>query len=209
MHRASGRAAQLESGALAPVVWVPSANSSAPRRSFVITYMHVCMIISRRADSTKRGASEANRDLALPVMNGKARLPNSEYTARPWRIHEITPDFRREDVWALPASGTRYEFLALVQGFADGDLSQGSWLAHALWSIRWKVGALLGWDETETGLGERVPTLRQRLPDDLLEAPGPSFESLPFTSLYLIEDAFAAEIANSTMHGVMHLSWVP
>jgi len=142
-------------------------------------------------------------------MNGKARLPNSEYTARPWRIHEITPDFRLEDVWALPASGTRDEFLALVQGFADGDLSQGSRLAQALWSIRWKVGKLLGWDETETGLGERVPTLRQRLPDDLLEAPGPSFESLPFTSLYLIEDEFAAEIANSTMHGVMHLSWVP
>jgi hypothetical protein len=141
-------------------------------------------------------------------MNGKARLPNSEYTARPWRIHEITPDFRLEDVWALPASGTKDEFLALVKGFADGDLSQGSWLAQALWSIRWKVGELLGWDETETGLGERVPTLRRRLPDDLLDAPGPNFESLPFTSLYLIEDEFAAEIANSTMHGVMHLGWV-
>jgi len=28
---------------------------------------------------------------------------------------------------------------------------------------------------------------------------------LPFTSLYLLDDEFAAEIANRTMHGVMHV----
>ena len=93
-------------------------------------------------------------------------------------------------------------------GFAAGDPSRGPWLARALWTIRWKVGELLGWDEAETGLGGRVPTLRQRLPEDLLDAPGPDFDTLPFTSLYLIEDEFAAEIANRTMHGIMHLSSV-
>jgi hypothetical protein len=30
-----------------------------------------------------------------------------------------------------------------------------------------------------------------------------------FSSLYLLEDEFAAEIANRTVHGVMHLGWVP
>jgi hypothetical protein len=136
------------------------------------------------------------------------RLPNSAHTSRPWRIHEITPDFRLEDVWALPVHGERSDFPALVQGFAAGDPSQGSWLARALWATRWKVGELLGWDEAQAGLEERVPTLRQRLPEDLLDAPGPGFDTLPFTSLYLIEDEFAAEIANRTMHGVMHLSCV-
>ena len=77
-----------------------------------------------------------------------------------------------------------------------------------LWSIRWKLGGLLGWDEAGSGLGERVPTLRERLPADLLAAPGPDFDTLPFTSLYLLEDEFAAEIANRTVHGVMHLSLV-
>jgi hypothetical protein len=141
-------------------------------------------------------------------MNGQAQLPDSAHTSRPWRIHEIAPDFRLEDVWTLPARGEESDFPALVQGFAAGDPSRGSWLARALWSIRWKVGELLGWDEAETGLGERVPTLRQRLPQDLLDAPGPAFDALPFTSLYLIENEFAAEIANRTMHGVMHLGWV-
>jgi hypothetical protein len=142
-------------------------------------------------------------------MKEQARLPNSAHTSRPWRVHEITPDFRLEDVWALPAHGEESDFPALVQGFTAGDPSQGSSrLARALWAIRWKVGELLGWDETETGLGARVPTLRQRLPGDLLDAPGPGFDTLPFTSLYLIENEFAAEIANRTMHGVMHLGWV-
>ena len=50
---------------------------------------------------------------------------------------------------------------------------------------------------------------RGRLPADLRAAPGPDFQALPFSSLYLLDDEFAAEIANRTMHGVLHLGWVP
>jgi hypothetical protein len=53
-----------------------------------------------------------------------------------------------------------------------------------------------------------VTTLRERLPDDLRATAGPEFETLPFTSLYMTDDEFAAEIANQTMHGVLHLGWV-
>ena len=54
-----------------------------------------------------------------------------------------------------------------------------------------------------------MPTLHDRLPRDLREAPsGPHFDALPFTSLYLLDDEFAAEIANRTTHGIMHLGWV-
>ena len=48
------------------------------------------------------------------------------------------------------------------------------------------------------------------MPADLREASsGPEFDALPFDSLFLTDDEFAAEIANQTMHGVMHLGWVP
>jgi hypothetical protein len=78
-----------------------------------------------------------------------------------------------------------------------------------LWAIRWKLGELLGWDSPESGLGGRVRTLRDRLPADLRDAPsGPQLSSLPFRPLYLLDDEFAAEIANKTMHGVMHIGWV-
>jgi hypothetical protein len=139
------------------------------------------------------------------------RLPSSAHTSRPWRIHELTRDFRLEDVWALPTPGGPDDFPHLVRGIASGDPSRGSSrAARTLWAIRWKVGALLGWDGPETGLGSRVPTLRNRLPVDLRDGPsGPDFEALPFTSVYLIDDEWAAEIANRTVHGVMHVGWVP
>jgi hypothetical protein len=142
------------------------------------------------------------------MRRGQARLPDSAHICRPWRIHEISSGFRVEDVWALPVRGDRSDFYALVQGFAAGDPLRGSRLARALWTIRWKIGELLNWDEPQAGPGKRAPTLRDRLPEDLLEAPRPDFGTLPFTSLYLIEDEFAAEIANRTVHGVVHLSWV-
>ena len=137
------------------------------------------------------------------------RLPNTAHTSRPWRIHEIARDFRLEDVWALPTPGGQDDLHRLVQQIAAGDPSR-SWsgAARALWTLRWKVGELLGWDRPDAGLGSRVPTLRDRLPADLRDAPsGPDFD--PFTSLYLLDDEFAAEMANRTVHAVMHLGWVP
>jgi hypothetical protein len=138
------------------------------------------------------------------------RLPNTAHTARPWRIHELTADFRLEDVWALPTPGGQNDFPRLVQDITSGDPSQGrSRAARTLWAIRWRLGDLLGWDGRDAGIGSRVPTLRDRLPADLRNTPpGPAFDALPFTSLYLTDDEFAAEIANRTMHGVMHLGWI-
>ena len=139
------------------------------------------------------------------------KLPNSAHTSRPWRIHELTPDFRLEDVWELPGRGGPDDFPRLVRLIASADPSRGSSrAARTLWAIRWKLGELLGWDGPDAGIGSRVPTLHDRLPADLRDAPsGPDFAALPFTSLYLLDDEFAAEIANRTVHAVMHLGWVP
>jgi hypothetical protein len=139
------------------------------------------------------------------------RLPNTAHTSRPWRIHELTRDFRLEDVWALPTPGGPDDFPRLVQLTASLDPSRGSSrAARTLFAIRWKVGELLGWDDQDTGLGSRVPMLRDRLPADLRGgSPLPDFDALPFSPLYLLDDEWAAEIANRTVHGVMHLGWVP
>jgi len=138
------------------------------------------------------------------------RLPNAAHTSQPWRIHELTPDFRLEDVWELPGTGGPGDFPRLVEMIAATDPAQGSSrAARTLWAIRWKLGELFGWDDPDAGLGGRVATLRERLPADLRDGPsGPEFDALPFSSLYLIEDEFAAEIANRTVHGVMHLGRV-
>jgi hypothetical protein len=156
--------------------------------------------------------------MAVTLIRGSAHrsnltaiLPDTAHTSRPWRIHEIARDFRLEDVWALPTPGGPDDFPRLVQQFASADPSQSlPGAARALWRLRFKIGERLGWDDQDDGVGSSVPKLRDRLPADLRDAPpGPEFDSLPFASLYLLEDEWAAEIVNRTMHGVMHLSWVP
>jgi hypothetical protein len=139
------------------------------------------------------------------------RLSDTAHTSRPWRIHELARDFRIEDVWALPTPGGPDDFPRLVQGFASADpLQSPSGAVRNLFAIRANVGELLGWDRPDAGLGSRVPTLRDRLPADLRDGPsGPEFDALPATPLYLLDDEWAAEVANRTVHGVLHLGWVP
>lgn len=140
--------------------------------------------------------------------DGRMRLPATAHTSRPWRIHELTPDFHLEDVWALPTPGNQGDLPRLVAQIASNDFPRGApLLVRVLWAARWKLGALLGWDRPEAGLDARVTTLRDRLPPDLRDAP-PAPEIEPFTPLYLLEDEYAAEIANRTVHAVLHLGWV-
>jgi hypothetical protein len=150
------------------------------------------------------------------------RLPDTAHTSRPWRIHELTPEFRLEDVWALPTPGGPDDFPRLVGLIASGNASRDSkGAARALWVIRLKLGQILGWDgpdagpDPDVGPGSDVGpgpdrlSLRGRLPADLRDLPpGPDFRALPFTPLYLTADEFAAEIINRTVHGVLHLGWV-
>jgi hypothetical protein len=140
-----------------------------------------------------------------------SRLPESAHTSRPWRIHEVAPDFRLEDVWLLPGRVEGGDFHRLVEVIMSMDPAQSSSLAvRALFALRLKLGELLGWDHAETGIGGRVPTLRGRLPQDLRDGPaGPEPGELPFMPLYLTDDEFAAEVANETMHGLVHLGRVP
>jgi hypothetical protein len=48
------------------------------------------------------------------------------------------------------------------------------------------------------------------MPADLRDAPADlDFAALPFRLLYLLDDEWAAEIANGKMRGVLHVGWVP
>lgn len=139
------------------------------------------------------------------------RLPRTTHTDRPWRIHEIAGDFRVEDVWELPTPGGPDDLARLVEQFEKGWGDHGaSPVVRALFAVRWKLGALFGWDGPAGGIGGRVPSLRDRLPEDLRGSAGdPGSGSSPFTAVYRTHDEWALETANRTMHGVLHIGWVP
>jgi len=138
------------------------------------------------------------------------RLAHSAHTSQPWRIHDLTQDFRVEDVWELPCRGGRQDFSGLVQMIASQDASKSpSRAVRALFAVRSQLGAMLGWDDPAAAARFGTQSLHNRLPVDLQRATPPDFRGPPFTPLYLLDDEFAAELANRTVHGVLHLGWIP
>jgi hypothetical protein len=149
------------------------------------------------------------------------RLPKTAHTSRPWRVHEFTGDFELEDVWELPTPGGPNDLARVVQLAVT--LSAGyeyPAIVRALFALRWKLGKVFGWDEADTSVGERVPSLRERLPDDLLEGfRGPDLHAVPgradvdgppiFVSIYQTDDEWVTEYASKTVHSLMHIGWVP
>lgn len=140
------------------------------------------------------------------------------HEAHPWVIGAIAHDFRLLDVWALPAEGGDDEFDSLVDVMTSLDPTEAGGASRALFWIRLRLGALLGWDDaskkhripgaTETTLGERLPEELRGSADDT--RPGDALRRVGagFVPLYRTEDEWAAEISNDTVHGVLHLAWV-
>ena len=138
------------------------------------------------------------------------KLPSSAHTSQRWRVHDIAPDFRLEDVWSLPTLEHDDDLHRLVELIVAFDPAQStSFTVRTLFAARWKLGKWFGWDARDKSVGGAQPSLRERVPADLRAHPGPAFDALPFTSLYETDDEFAAEIANRTMHGVLHVGRVP
>jgi hypothetical protein len=140
------------------------------------------------------------------------RLPNSEHLSRHWRIEEIAPEFRLEDVWALPATGGAGDFARLLELMGSLDPANGGSLAtRVLFSIRFRLGGWLGWDDRGAQLpipGDGETTLRARLPEDLRGTADPGRGPSRFTPLYRTDEEWAAEISNRTVHAIMHLVWI-
>jgi hypothetical protein len=149
---------------------------------------------------------------------GGMKLPKTAHTSRPWRIHELTDDFKLEDVWKLPTPGGPDDLPRFVQMFTTpGD---DPCLLRAVFVLRWQLGKLFGWDKPDSGVGERVRSLRERLTTDLREeSRGPDLRAVPgrkatdgppiFSSVYQTHDEWAAEFSNKTVHAVLHIGWVP
>src|SRR5437762_2582529 len=152
------------------------------------------------------------------------RLPNAAHESRPWRIREIAPDFRLEDVWALPVQGGAEDFQTLLELVVSSDPANAESLpTRVLWRVRDRLGKWFGLDRIAAPIdsgpddaagklpipGTNETSLTARLPDDLRNtAADLAFDSLPFAPLYRTDVEFAAEVSNQTVHGVMHLAWV-
>ena len=151
-------------------------------------------------------------------MDG-SRLADAAHEQHPWLIAGIAPDFQLLDVWRLPAQGGREDFASLIEIMTSLDPARGdSKLAGALFRLRLRLGEIFGWDDPSSDLavpGRSETTLSARIPAALRESVAsrdgerPSIGSTSFTPLYRTAEEWAAELSNRTVHGVVHLAWVP
>ncbi len=152
------------------------------------------------------------------------RIPNVAHESRPWRIHDVVPDFRLEDVWALPVHGGAEDFQGLLEMTISANPADAESLpTRVLWGGRDRLGSWFGLGRISAPIesgphgaagnlaipGQEETSLAGRLPNDLRgTAADLHFDSLPLASLYRTDIEFAAELSNQTVHSVMHLAWV-
>lgn len=148
------------------------------------------------------------------------RIPNERHLAESLRVHELLPDFELEDVWELPeVVGGREEFdqVVAMSLAADPTSGGGNPVSRFLWWVRDLLGRWFGLgeisDARNAGLpipGEDETSIVPRLPADLRgSVDGLRHEHVPFVPVYRTANEYAAEISNATVHGVLHLSWIP
>lgn len=137
------------------------------------------------------------------------KLASTEHTRRHWRIEELTHEFRLEDVWVVADGIECGDFAPFVAGIVTYDpLHSASKIVRALFAARARIGRWLGLDAPAPGASPDGPSLRSRMATDLSTSATPAFTAVPFRSLYLTDDEFAAEAANRTVHGILHLGCV-
>ncbi len=148
------------------------------------------------------------------AYNSWMRLANAAHEAHSWLIAKIVPDFELLDVWRLPAKGEREEFGELVELVTSMNPQRSaSRAARALFALRFRMGALLGWDDEAKRLpipGCVETTLSDRVPVELRDTTTPpiAVSAATFVPIYRTDEEWAAEISNGTVHAVLQLGWV-
>ncbi|MDT5151775.1 MAG: hypothetical protein QOI01_3508 [Mycobacterium sp.] len=143
------------------------------------------------------------------MLISTTRLPGASFAARPWRIKEFVHDFDVLDVWALPTPGGRDDFGRLTATVTSFDPAHASPVVRALFAIRRALGRMFSLDGPTDGIDSRITGLQAQLPEDLRNSFPADASTGPFSPLYATADEAALQIANRTVHGVVHLGWVP
>jgi len=142
------------------------------------------------------------------------RIDPRAHRQHDWKVEEIAPDFALIDAWMLPVVGAQADFAEVQAMFREWDPAQdeGSWISRALFSLRLKLGALLGWDDPTAALpipGCTETSLRSRLAPGEASAEATGGAGPEFSPVFETDREFASEISNSTVHAVLHVGWVP
>lgn len=142
------------------------------------------------------------------------RINKEEHLKHAWRVHELLPDLRIEDVWLLPVEMEPDEAIgelnaAFVQAL-EKTSSKG--LAGWLFRFRFFLGKVFGWENAEKA--------KELLPEGSIRARYAVKEGVPsldadlegfgdFVPVYGFQEEMLSEIENETVLAAAHFGKVP
>jgi hypothetical protein len=138
------------------------------------------------------------------------RIDPGEFRARPLRVHALLHDVPLEDVWAIPLPGggagrtiedVRTVFMAGVEAAPP--------VVKRLFRLRWRIGALLGWDRQRPAWNAESYADRLSPADRALSTAAPGTPDGRLSLLYRFEDEQLSELRNATVHAFSSLSIRP
>jgi hypothetical protein len=119
-------------------------------------------------------------------------------------------DVPLEDVWAirLPGGGAGRTIQDLWTVFIAG-VEAAPPMVKGLFRLRWRVGALLGWDQQRPALNAESYVHRLSEEDRAQSTAAPGTPDGRFSLLYRFENEHLSELRNATVHAFLSLSIRP
>ncbi|MGH2361869.1 MAG: DUF2867 domain-containing protein [bacterium] len=138
------------------------------------------------------------------------RIDPDEFRARPLRVHALLHDVPLEDVWAirLPGGGDGRTIEDLRTAFSAG-VETAPAVVKGLFSLRFRIGALLGWDRPRPAWSAGSYEQRLSPADRAKSKVAPGTADGRFRILYRFEDEQLSELRNATVQAFMSLSIRP
>lgn len=135
------------------------------------------------------------------------RIDPGEFRARPLRVHALLHDVPLEDVWAirLPGGGAGRTIQDVRSVFIAG-VKTAPLLVKWLFSLRFRIGALLGWDRQRPVWSAASYVHRLTPADRARSMAAPGTPDGRLSLLYRFESEQLSELRNATVHAFMSLS---
>jgi len=135
------------------------------------------------------------------------RLNPREFSARDLRVHALLHDVPLEDAWAIPLSGggagrTVRDLRAVLNAGSETAPPVVKWLFR----LRWRLGALFGWDQHRPAWNADSFAHRLSPADRARSLTAPGTPDGKFSLLYRFEDEQLSELRNATVRAFMSLS---
>jgi Protein of unknown function (DUF2867) len=138
------------------------------------------------------------------------RIDPAEFRARPLRVHALLHDVPLEDAWAVPlAGGGAGRTIQDLRAVFAGGVEAAPAFVQALFRLRGRIGALLGWDQQRPAWNAESYANRLSPADRARSLVAPGTRDGPFRVLYRFEHEQLGELRNSTVHAFASLSIRP